>query len=59
MGPRPACHPAPCHPFLKHLLMEATGSRTLCHGSQAWQSKASIDLIVVGGVGTPLKPCPS
>lgn len=41
-GPQPACHPAPCRPFQKHLLVEAAGSRLLCRGSQAGQLKCSL-----------------
>lgn len=36
----PAGHPAPCHPFLNQLLVEAMRSRPLYHGSQALQPEA-------------------
>lgn len=39
-GRRPAWYPAPGRPFLKHLFVEAAGSRPLCHGSRAGQPEA-------------------
>lgn len=55
-GPRPARHPAPCRPFQKHLLVEATGSRLLCRGSQAGQLRCSLTSCWWGGWVPPSRP---
>lgn len=55
-GSWPACHAAAGHPFLKHLLVEATGSRPLCHGSCTGRPAASLEFMMVDRVGVPSSP---
>lgn len=55
-GSWPACHAAAGHPFLKHLLVEATGSRPLCHGSRTGRPAALLEFMMVDRVGVPSSP---